>query len=79
MFSYDTDDRVNRALIKVGRSGWSPPQSFEAVGQSFEAIIPGEHSGDLSEAHLGITVARGQGQVLKSFDGTNDRINSRRL
>lgn len=62
MFSYDTEDRKNRALIKVGQSGWSPPQSFEAVGQAFEAIIPREDEGDPGEAHLGISIAAGLGR-----------------
>ena len=62
MFSYDTDDRKNRALIKVGQSGWSTPQSFEAVGQSSEAIIRREWEDDAGEAHLGITIDNGLGQ-----------------
>jgi vacuolar protein sorting-associated protein 13A/C len=61
MFSYDTDDRRNRALIRVGQSGWSTPLSFEAVGQSFEAIIPREWEDDAGEAHLGITIDHGLG------------------
>ena len=63
MFSYDTDDRKNRALIKVGNSGWSPPQSFEAAGQASEAIIEPEYEDDLGEAHLGINIEHGVGQV----------------
>ena len=62
MFSYDTDDRKNRALLKVGKSGWSPPQSFEAVGQASEAVIPREWEDDIGEAHLGITIHTGLGQ-----------------
>jgi vacuolar protein sorting-associated protein 13A/C len=62
MFSYDTDDRRNRALIKVGQFGWSPPQSFEAVGQASEAIIPREFEDDAGEAHLGISIHSGLGQ-----------------
>jgi vacuolar protein sorting-associated protein 13A/C len=48
-------------LIKVGQSGWSPPQSFEAVGQASEAIIPREFEDD-AEAHLGISIHGGLGQ-----------------
>jgi hypothetical protein len=66
MFSYDTDDRRNRALVKVGQSGWSSPLSFEAVGQASEAIIPKDFEGE-DEAHLGIGIAHGSGQV-KLFD-----------
>lgn len=61
MFSYDTDDRRNRALIRVGQSGWSTPLSFEVVGQSFEAIIPWDREDDTGEAHLGITIDHGLG------------------
>jgi vacuolar protein sorting-associated protein 13A/C len=63
MFSYDTDDRKNRALIKVGNSGWSPPQSFEAAGQASEAIIEREYEDDPGEAHLGVNIEHGVGQV----------------
>jgi vacuolar protein sorting-associated protein 13A/C len=63
MFSYDTDDRKNRALIKVGDSGWSPPQSFEAAGQASEAVIEREWEDDSGEAHLGIKIEHALGQV----------------
>jgi vacuolar protein sorting-associated protein 13A/C len=63
MYSYDTDDRRNRALIKVGQSASSPPQSFEAIGQASEAVIPKEYEDDIGEAHLGIGVDHGLGQV----------------
>jgi vacuolar protein sorting-associated protein 13A/C len=66
MFSYDTDDRKNRALIKAGPSGWSPPQSFEAVGQASETVIQREWESD-GEAHLGISVAHGLGQVNQNM------------
>ena len=62
MFSYDTEDRKNRALIKVGQSGWSDPQSFEALGQASEATIPKEWEQDPGDAHLGITISAGLGQ-----------------
>jgi len=48
--------------MKVGQSGWSPPQSFEAVGQASEAIIPGDFEDDAGEAHLGISITSGLGQ-----------------
>ena len=60
MFSYDTDDRKNRALIKVGQSGWSPPTSFEAIGQASEVVIAKESEDDMGEAHLGVTVDNGR-------------------
>src|SRR5271163_1467798 len=62
MFSYDTDDRKNRALVKVGQSGWSDPQSFEALGQASEAIIERQWEKDPGDAHLGISIGSGLGQ-----------------
>jgi vacuolar protein sorting-associated protein 13A/C len=67
MFSYDTEDRKNRALVKVGQSGYSPPQSFEAVGQASEVVIPKEWETDPGDAHLGITVQHGLEQVKKKL------------
>lgn len=64
MFSYDTDDRKNRALVKVGNSGWSHPQSFEAAGQAYEVVIEREYEDDPGEAHLGINIEHGLGQVF---------------
>ena len=75
MFSYDTDDRKNRALIKIGQSGYSPPQSFEAVGQASEAVIPKEWKDDIVEAHLGITVEHGLGPVGFSLHPFDSSIN----
>jgi vacuolar protein sorting-associated protein 13A/C len=64
MFSYDTDDRRNRALIKIDKLGYSysVPQSFEAVGESYEVIIPKEHENEPGEAHLGVRIDNGVGQ-----------------
>ena len=64
MFSYDTDDRRNRALIKIDKWGYSysAPQSFEAVGQSYEVVIPKETENEPGEAHLGVSINNGVGQ-----------------
>ncbi|KAK9485881.1 hypothetical protein V1527DRAFT_94643 [Lipomyces starkeyi] len=60
MFSYVTDDRSNRALLKVGDSLWSRPQSFEAIGGNTDAVIT---SNDRNrEIHVGIHVSEGQGK-----------------
>ncbi|MCJ1472238.1 hypothetical protein MMC13_000885 [Lambiella insularis] len=60
MFSYPSDDRKNRALLKIGNSTWSKPQSFDAIGSSFDAVIPSSTS--RSEMHVGISVAEGEGK-----------------
>jgi len=62
MFSYDTDDRRNRASIRVHNSPYSSPQSFEAVGQSYEVVIPKEYDNQPGEAHLGVSISNGVGQ-----------------
>ncbi|KAL8692671.1 MAG: hypothetical protein Q9218_002344 [Villophora microphyllina] len=60
MFSYPSDDRKNRATLKVGDSSWSKPQSFDAIGSTFEAVLPSPTS--KSELSVGISVAEGEGK-----------------
>lgn len=60
MFSYPSDDRKNRAMVKVGDSVWSKPQSFDAIGSSFDVVIPSERG--QSEIDVGISVTEGEGK-----------------
>ena len=60
MFSYPSDDRKNRAMVKVGDSAWSKPQSFDAIGSSFDVVIPSER--ERSEINVGISVTEGEGK-----------------
>ncbi|EWC44073.1 hypothetical protein DRE_07208 [Drechslerella stenobrocha 248] len=60
MFSYPTDDRKNRALLKVGDSAWSRPVSFEAIGNIDDVIIAS--SSRQEEIHIGISVTEGEGK-----------------
>lgn len=60
MWSYDTDDRSNRALLKVGDSKWSDPQSFEAIGSNYEVMIPS--SNRQNEIHVGVSIGEGPGK-----------------
>ena len=60
MFSYPTDDKKNRANLKVGESGWSKPLSFDAIGSAFETVRP--HSNAKSEIVVGLSVAEGEGK-----------------
>ena len=60
MFSFPTDDKKNRANLKVGESSWSKPLSFDAIGSSFEAVL--SHSSARSEIHVGLSVAEGEGK-----------------
>lgn len=60
MFSYPSDDRKNRASLKVGDSSWSKPQSFDAIGSTFDAVL--QSSNSKSELHVGMSVAEGEGK-----------------
>ena len=60
MFSFPTDDRKNRALIKVGQSTWSPPVSFEAIGANVDIKLPAESG--RTEMHCGLSVTEGEGK-----------------
>ncbi|PSN61047.1 vacuolar protein sorting-associated protein 13 [Corynespora cassiicola Philippines] len=60
MFSFPTEDKKNRALIKVGDSNWSKPQSFDAIGSNYAVTLPSTTA--RSDMHIGITVAEGEGK-----------------
>ncbi|KAL8763245.1 MAG: hypothetical protein Q9184_000885 [Pyrenodesmia sp. 2 TL-2023] len=60
MFSFPSDDRKNRATLKVGDSSWSKPQSFDAIGSTFEVVLPSTTS--KSELSVGVSVAEGEGK-----------------
>ncbi|KAG9201093.1 hypothetical protein G6514_006005 [Epicoccum nigrum] len=60
MFSYPSENKKNRSLIKVGDSSWSKPQSFDAIGSTYAVSIPASNS--RSDMHLGVSVAEGEGK-----------------
>jgi len=60
MFSFPSDDRKNRALLKVGESGWSQPVSFDAIGANVDIKLPSADG--RSEMHCGLTVTEGEGK-----------------
>lgn len=64
MYSYPTDDRKNRSMLKIGESGWSKPQSFDAIGSTFEVVVPSANG--KSELHAGVSVAEGEGKYTLS-------------
>ena len=60
MFSFQTDDRKNRANIKIANSAWSKPQSLDAIGSAFEVVLPSSTA--KTEMHVGVSVVEGQGK-----------------
>lgn len=60
MYSYPTDDQKNRSLLKIGDSAWSKPQSFDAIGSTFEVVLPARTG--RSEFHAGVSIAEGEGK-----------------
>ncbi|CAK7205487.1 Vacuolar protein sorting-associated protein 13 [Sporothrix eucalyptigena] len=61
MFSYSTEDNRNRALLRVGDSEWSKPQSFDAIGSSAEVVLQSARTRG-TEIHIGINVEPGEGK-----------------
>ncbi|KAK6825944.1 vacuolar protein sorting-associated protein 13 [Apiospora arundinis] len=60
MFSYPGDEHKNRALLKIGDSEWSKPQSFDAIGSTSDVILPAVNGS--AEYHVGITIEAGEGK-----------------
>lgn len=65
MFSFPTDDQRNRAYIRVGHSGWSKPQSFNAIGSEFSISVPA--GSGRSEMQIGASIAQGEGKVCSTL------------
>ena len=61
LFSFPTDDQKNRALIRIGDSAWSKPQSLDAIGSTYETGLT-SHDGK-STMHVGVAVDEGEGKV----------------
>lgn len=61
MFSYPTDDRRNRALLRIGNSNWSAPLSFETIGLTSEVTLPSTAGNE--EVRVGLKVQEGLGDV----------------
>ncbi|GAA5969299.1 hypothetical protein JCM11641_007543 [Rhodosporidiobolus odoratus] len=59
MFSYPTDDRRNRSLLRVGESNWSQPLSFETVNMETEVVLPSTTGSE--EVRVGLKVTEGLG------------------
>jgi vacuolar protein sorting-associated protein 13A/C len=60
MFSFGNDDHRNRAMLKIGDSEWTKPQSFDAIGSSSEFVV--QSTKKAAEMHVGISIDSGQGK-----------------
>ncbi|KAH0564849.1 hypothetical protein GP486_001757 [Trichoglossum hirsutum] len=60
MFSFPSDEHQNRAILKVGDSNWSRPQSLDAIGSNAEVVLPSATK--QKEIHIGITIQEGEGK-----------------
>lgn len=60
MFAFGADDLRNRAMLKIGESGWSKPQSFDAIGSTAEVVLPSAVRN--TEIHVGISIESGEGK-----------------
>ena len=65
MFSFPNQDGQNRAVLKVGDSNWSRPQSFEAIGSSSEVVLTSASKPN-EEIHVGMYVEEGRGKYKMS-------------
>lgn len=61
MFNFPTEDKKNRALVKIGESQWSKPQSFDAIGSTYSVTLAG--ASGRNEMDVGISVEEGEGKV----------------
>jgi vacuolar protein sorting-associated protein 13A/C len=59
MYSYYDVSNSNRTVLQVGRSEWSQPLSFEAVGSVYDVALPVTHLSE--EVHIGVSIQEGQG------------------
>jgi vacuolar protein sorting-associated protein 13A/C len=64
MFAYGADDQRNRAILKVGDSNWSKPQSLDAIGSTVEVVLPSSTKN--TEIHVGISIENGEGKYKMS-------------
>ncbi|KAF2400738.1 vacuolar protein sorting-associated protein 13 [Trichodelitschia bisporula] len=64
MFSFPNDDKKNRALIKIGDSQWSKPQSFDAIGSQYSVSLPSPSG--RAEMNIGVSVEEGKGKYSLS-------------
>ncbi|KAF2674902.1 vacuolar protein sorting-associated protein 13 [Microthyrium microscopicum] len=60
MFSFPSENRKNRARIKVGDSQWSSPQSFDAIGSTYNVTL--KSASQRTEMNVGVSIVEGEGK-----------------
>ena len=60
MFSYPNEDRGNKLYLKVAKSKWSKPVSFEPVAADMQIVMPS--SSAESDYYVGLSYAEGLGK-----------------
>ncbi|VDB89351.1 Bgt-5295 [Blumeria graminis f. sp. tritici] len=60
MFTFSGDEQRNRAMLKIGESNWSKPQSFDAIGSVIDVVL--SSTTKETEIHVGITIEAGEGK-----------------
>ena len=60
MFNYHSDDRRNRAMVRLGKSDWSNWLSFEAIGSNTEVVLGSTERNE--EIIVGLSVEEGEGK-----------------
>jgi vacuolar protein sorting-associated protein 13A/C len=61
MFSFPSDRRKPRAQLMIGDSQWSQPQSFDAIGSTYNVTVPS--SSGRKEMNIGVNIEEGEGKV----------------
>ena len=60
MFSHPSDNKKNRALVKVDGYSWSEPVSFDAIGSPYDVVLPSTTQN--TEIHVGVSISAGEGE-----------------
>lgn len=64
LFSFNKEDRQNRATLQIGDSVWSGPVSFEAIGLS--NAVKAQVNGKQAEMNVAVSISEGEGKYKLS-------------
>jgi vacuolar protein sorting-associated protein 13A/C len=74
MFSFPNEKGKKRASIKVGKSKFSSPQSFDAIGSTYSVALKSPDSP--LEMTAGISIAEGEGKVVSATPQNKANVDS---